>query len=487
MTKLTTSVYTGRVRRFLSAWWPEILLAAATLFFVFRELGTFPEIWTDEGLFVLMARSVANGHGYALPVFNFYWPFPNIVTAGPLLVVPVAASIKLFGFSMTAARLPMALYLLGSSAAFYFLCRKIDGVWSARFGTALLVTFSGFINTGKPVLGEIPGYFFFLLGLLALVSGTDRRHAVWAGVAFGLSVVTKLTFGLVFPAFIVAWLLSALLRKKEELVRWTIVGCCAFAVFAWWPLLLTLHGNIAKEVQLSFLAEGGKTLLYPLFHYSGDFLRFPFLIFDALLIVACFGFTHTAQRQRSTIVAFVLTFVLLNIMHVLSVPYPPWYRYFLPAHLAFLPFVPSGLRTLVRHKKTASALLLCMIAMQGWWQLTYRGATRGNEVQQASDALVRDYANERLVVVNSELYALLPQDHPGWYFVTTELTRRTYDAFPQFPTRQERHCLPEVRKLSDEDVALLPAGRVRTVFGRYRLILAAPGCVAEPLAESPVK
>lgn len=131
----------------LRSWLPEAFLALIALFFFVRELGTFPAAWGDDSLFMIVAREFAEGRGYMLPLLQQEWHYPYILGIGPTLILPVALTIKLLGFSVAAARIPMVIYLIGTCLCFYFFTRRIAGKPAAFWATLLLITLSAFVNT----------------------------------------------------------------------------------------------------------------------------------------------------------------------------------------------------------------------------------------------------------------------------------------------------------------------------------------------------
>lgn len=469
--------YHATIRRFLSKYWPEAMLLLVAAFFVLRELDTFPQIWTDEGLYVIVARAIASGRGYVLPTLTYDWSYPNVVSVGPPLLLPVALSIRLLGLSLFAARLPMALYLLATTCAFHWFTRRVAGLRNARFATGLLVTLSAFVNTGKPVMGEIPAFFFLAAGLLGYCNGRSVRTALLVGVAFGLSAMTKTTFGLLFPALFLAFCVAVARRERSEARLLFIVGLAAVATYAPWPLLLSMHGDIAAEMRQSALSQGGSNLFFPLIHFLPDFLRFQFVYFYVIAVLGALGMWALRRSLRLSLAVFIAAFAALHVMHVLSVPNPPWYRYFLPAHLILLPFVPSGMLFLVRKKWAGALILSAFILTQGWWQLTYHGATKDDEVVGAVQEFDRRYASTELVFSQPELFALLP-DNPHWQFITREILRRDYVPLPGLPLRQDQHCLPVVSKSGEEDLVGVALERVVPVFRRYVIIEPDKGCAS---------
>ncbi len=464
-----------RVRRTLLCYGPELLLSLLALYFAFRELGSFPEIWGDEGLFLVVARSLADGRGYVLPTFTYQWPYPNILMVGPPLLLPVALSIRILGFSMAAARLPMALYILGSCVLFYIFTKRAAGHSAARWATGLLITLSAFVNTGKPVLGEVPGFFFLLLGLLALQGKRRPRNDILAGLAFGLAAVTKLTYGLALPALLAPWLIALVRRQWKALSSVTVMGLTAALTLFLWTAFLFLHADLAREMNQFLLGNGGTELFVPLRQYLRDLVRFQYVYFDVLLLLSLIGIWKLKPALGWSMTAFIVTFIALNILHFVGPPTPPWYRYLLPAHLVLLPFVPTGARV-VLHARLSAALLAFFILAQGYWQWDHRGSRLANAVATAAAEVVRSYKDTDLVVTEGEIFALLPQDNPHWYFVTNELFRRTYDVFPSLPIRQEQHCLPVVQRMAEEDILNTPPDRIKRLYGSYVVLEPPESC-----------
>src|SRR5688572_26574291 len=117
---------------------PEISLIVLLGYFALRELGTFPASWEDDGLFMIVARNFAEGRGYMLPMLEHQWFYPYVLGIGPIVIAPSALAIKLLGFSVEAARIPMVLYLALASLGTYLLTQKLAGRTEALLATLLL-------------------------------------------------------------------------------------------------------------------------------------------------------------------------------------------------------------------------------------------------------------------------------------------------------------------------------------------------------------
>lgn len=457
----------------LRRWLPELGLTALTLFFVFRELGTFPTAWSDDSLFMIVAKNLATGHGYTLPVLHDTWRSPYILAVGPTLIGPVALSMKLFGMTVVAARLPMALFLLLTTIVTYAYTLQIADRFAARFSTLLLITLSAFVNTGKPVLGEIPGFFFLLLGLFLLFRfPSSRRVFATAGLCFGLSVITKLPYGLTFIALGLTWILLAIQRKWHALLLVTICITAGLATFLLLgPFLGITDPGFLRELNQYAVAEGGSELLRVLRANPTLLLRLPFLAFGCIAILGIAGLW--SQHKKLPQHVWLTTIFLITLFILYFMNNSGWYRHLLPAHLLLLPFVPIGAHHLFGQR--VAAVVLTLIALpQGLWQLDHRGSTRNNESVFAAGVLVKNYADTTLVILHPELFVLLPEN-PHWLFLSEELQWRKYERFGNLSLTQEQHCLPLVQKLNDDQQKEF-SGRTEKISGRYHIIQPPPSC-----------
>ncbi|MFH1443840.1 MAG: glycosyltransferase family 39 protein [Candidatus Peregrinibacteria bacterium] len=459
----------------LARWLPEFLLFAVFLFFALRRLGTFPAAWADDSLFMLVAKNLAQGHGYALPILGWDWPRPYILAVGPTLILPVAIAIKLGGFSVAVARLPMVLTLLGSVVACYVFVRRSGGVAAARWSVALLISLSAFINTGKPVLGEVPAFFFLMLGLL-LLQGTQQStlSAIGVGIAFGLSVVTKLPFGLVLPALGIAWIVAAIKRDKQEVIFWTIAGVCALLVALIGAYWMGLGKGFVDEMRI-FLFERRSVVPFdafvPIIKRPHDLLRSAYAHYILIALLACGGWWAVRSVMRRSLSIIIVVTAALFAAYFLNGP--GWYRALLPSTLLLFLFVPTGARALLG--KTGTLVLLSAIVLvQGYWQYTDGGSSGSTEAADAAQALITEWQEQDLVILSPEVFVRLPEN-PHWLFLSEELR----DEERQPPEIRERlalaRCFPIFRKESHENLEV-KQGTYFPVSGRYVFFPPAQPC-----------
>lgn len=452
----------------LKRWWPEMLIGAFALFFILRHLGTFPSAWEDDSFYMIIAKNIATGQGYTLPVYDYLWEHPFFLAVGPTLLWPVALSIKIFGFSVLSARIPMALYLLLTCIMLYRYVYVLAGRSSAQWALALLVSLSAFINTGKPVLGEIPGFLYMLLGLLTLHKADRQSSWMWhvlAGMLFGLAIVTKLTYGIVCIGLGMALLLTCTRREWRKAKMLFLSSCTTILVLLLFnPVLNIIHGDFVNEVHQFALSGGTGNFLHVLREQPELLLRFPYLYFGALLILGAIGMWQMHASLTRSEYAILISVITLFMFYFLN--NPGWYRHLLPAHLFLLPFVPSGAQYLCG-KRAAAVLLTVFIVLQGIWQLQYRGSTFSDEGERAAVTLEERFRTVKMVVEPPEIYVRLTPN-PLWFFISGEFHTRSYALFSSLPLTPAKHCLPLLRKANATDLKNYGSELI-AVAGRYVL------------------
>lgn len=453
--------------------WPEFLIALAATFFFLRELGSFPEAWQDDSLFMIVARNLAEGRGYVLPVLDHLWWGSYFLAVGPTVITPSALSIKLFGFSIAAARLPMVGYLAAQTVATYVLASRIGSRWNARAATILLVSFSAFVNTGKPVLGEIPGVLCIVAALLVWPRERSIRQALLCGTLLGLAFVTKTTMGIVYPALGCAWIV-AVLRRDPAWKDLLVVGIVSLLVIIpFMPILgMTDRGWLQEIVQYG-AADGGSGMLRVLREQPWLLLRFQYVYaLGVILPLGILGIYTSRKSLGATRAVFLGTVIALFVLYFLNER--GYFRHLLPAHLLLIPFVALGLRTLV-HARIATVILTVFVLAQGLWQLDHRGSRRLNEAQGVAEILERDFRETRMVIEPPELFVRLSfNEH--WLFLSEEFASRRFDRFPDLPMTQQEHCLPLLKKMGTSEQKNFSSQRIHKIADRYVILTPEANC-----------
>lgn len=461
------------MRTHLLRWWPEIALSTVSGYFIFRELGTFPAAWADDSLFMIVARELAAGRGYALPILEKHWLYPYSLGIGPTLILPVALATRLMGFSITVARLPMAGFLCGALATFYFFTFRMAGRHTARWAAALLITLSAFVNTGKPVLGEIPALLFLFLGLLLLQKKLTTMRSVAAGFCLGLAVLTKISFGLLYPAIGIAWLAFLFQRQWKDLRQLTIVGGMAVAAFLPWRMVEFLVSPGLINDILFLWGKGQREATAPfsvLLENPTTMFRAPFLAFGIFLVAGSLGFWKIRGSLSPALRLIAPPFILLVVLYFGSSFL--WYRHLLPAHVLLLPFVPIGLQTIFK-KRIAEIALVTIVVLQGIWQFKHWGASKSAEEAGVADAIVREFSEKPLIIQQAEMFIRLPEN-PRWLFLTNPLITSRLPP-PLGLLSKSQRCLPVLRKLGRGELQDF-GERTQSIGGRYFVIAPPPSC-----------
>ncbi|MDQ7030151.1 MAG: glycosyltransferase family 39 protein [Ardenticatenia bacterium] len=161
------------------------------------NLATAPPLWWDEGWTLMVARNVAEGRHYGR-LWNGMPVSPNMAAA-PTVVLPAAASFRLFGVGGWQGRLPALFYTV---IALCLLFRVTATLYSQR--TAVLVLWLTMLTPtvpdlhplvmGKQVLAEVPALVFLLAGYIGIFHvENQRRHStlITVGLLWGMALISK--------------------------------------------------------------------------------------------------------------------------------------------------------------------------------------------------------------------------------------------------------------------------------------------------------
>jgi hypothetical protein len=250
------------------------LLCGALLvyLFAFHNLTRFPAPWFDEGSHLHVPKTLVKYGVYAdisSEGFRYYGP---TIGVGPTVMLPIAAMFRVFGIGLLQARIVMALYLVAAVWAFFLLVEHLAGRWIAVLATILMLSSRSvlFLEYGRQLLGEVPGFFFLVAALYLWFSKwNESRHGRLAliGLLFGLAVVTKYQYLLFLaPTLVLAWLANALYYRTSPHRHFLIPGIIAAAVFGLWQLFtLQYLGPATAQENLALLRASAQAAA---FHFN---------------------------------------------------------------------------------------------------------------------------------------------------------------------------------------------------------------------------
>jgi hypothetical protein len=306
--------------------WRTALLGASValvLFLALYHLTAFPTTWFDEGSHLHVPKTLVRDGVYADVSSEGYRYYGPTIGVGPTVMLPLAAAFKAFGIGLLQARLVMVLYLLAAIYAFYRLGSRLGGYRLAYVAAAILVTSRGIamLETGREVLGEVPGLFFVVLFLGVWFSSWDRPslgRLALSGLLLGLAAITKYQYLLVLaPALILAWLANLVyyrsLSQRIYIVP-AVVGAICFLI--WQVYLVVYMGPATAGENLTLLrqaAAGAAAVFSPALmrRALGELLSLK-VYFGLLLPVLIYGFIVALPRnndgQRWGVLFFIVSF-----------------------------------------------------------------------------------------------------------------------------------------------------------------------------------
>jgi len=197
-------------------------------------------LWFDEGVNLSVSANMVRTGTYALSRPGGETdPFPAGVSTGPTVLLPIAAAFKLFGIGLVQGRIVTGTYLLLAVLFFFLVTDWLQGWKSAALACALFLTGAvanplvrGFpyepVTHARFVLGEVPGFFFLLLGVwlwgraLARLPYPHSNCLLFlAGLSWGLAIQTKMMYALILVAFVI-W--NALDRRVWRTLLFPVIG-----------------------------------------------------------------------------------------------------------------------------------------------------------------------------------------------------------------------------------------------------------------------
>ena len=303
----------------------------------------------DEGLYLALGREMHTTGDWITPTVD---GLPDY-SKPPLLEWAMQVAFLLFGVKLWAARLPVALAIVGLAWVAGRLAR--DEVGSDAEPVAILFTGTmlGVLRYGRLAMQDVPLALALALGLTCVwrvARGEDSRWLLGAGVAGAAAALLKGPVGPLLLALIATWWL---VRRRPDTLRsrWLLAAIGLGVVLAapWYVLMAERHGS-------AFLGQffGAENL--------GKF-RFPWTLAGEVgllvaLPVLALPWTLRA-RARGPAAALAWPWVAV-VLGVFSLPGLKHDHYVVPA-LVPLALLASGPSSVAGRR--ASAALLGVIAV----------------------------------------------------------------------------------------------------------------------------
>lgn len=326
-------------------------LFAVVAFFATYKLTESPPTWYDEGIYIQVAQSFSERGTQTIQVAPDEFRQVDFLTVGYPLIAPVAASLKLFGNTLLAARLSMVLFILLCAASAWMLLYRLLGRREALLGLMLLATFPILYGNGKNVLGEVPGLFYSMLALLALHRlQTQRFEGVENYALLGLAAGPVAATKPIFMLMPLAIGLVLLLHIQSIPLRVKHIGAALGAFLA--PLALWGYlqfGQVDPSAILAYYANpyGVASITGTVMQNLLGFLTETTPLYcAALMLLWIAALVIRLYRKESISLVEESAFVFSVLILIAYLRTAGWYRYLFEAMVFALMFAPHSLQIL---------------------------------------------------------------------------------------------------------------------------------------------
>lgn len=214
-------------------WYIVFFLCIISAVFLFYRLGAFPLSDWDEGIYSNISGEIARSHSWG----SFHLQGTAWYEKEPIGFWAMALSLKVFGFSAFALRLPAALMSIFLAPCFFLIARKF-------FRRGLSVVLSG-LFLFSPVLWhahmlktadlDALSLSFFLLSLVAYLYAREKKIWWLCAVFLALGFLSRGVLGFVHFFVILGAEMARPYFKKE---RWSIAQIGLFFLLSFFPWVL---------------------------------------------------------------------------------------------------------------------------------------------------------------------------------------------------------------------------------------------------------
>lgn len=321
--------------------WSVACLAAMGVALCWK-LGGYPLLDPDEGRNAEVAREAAVQHAWVVPTLDGL-PYVD----KPILYFAAGAvSIRLFGATPAAARLPSVIFTLATAVLVAWFARRTLSVTSAWTATVAYLATPFALAYARTVIFDSALTFFVVGALVAFYVAIEdvptvagRRYAEWraplAWACIALGVMTKGPVAIALPLLVAvpfaAW------RRRLRAIFDPVGVLTGVAILL--PWLFAISRRVPDFFHYALVVETGRRLLTNAMHRSGPWWYFfPILIGAALpwAVIALAGFRIRTLKRDGALdprTVFLLLWIALPlVLFTLSHSKRPQY---------ILPLVPA--------------------------------------------------------------------------------------------------------------------------------------------------
>ncbi|MFC1700276.1 glycosyltransferase family 39 protein [Patescibacteria group bacterium] len=202
------------------------VLALVSTILLFWNLGKNHLVPWDEAIYAKIAKNMVIDGEYIVQRWHNHWE-SVWYEKPPLYMWFMAFFMKILGFNAWAARLPSALFGLGTVIMTYLLGKKLFNKTVGFISGLALITTTQFLYYSRASMLDVTATFFLVLSLyIYLLAVEKEKRGLWilSGVVVGLSVMIKGVVGLLPFPIIVIYELYLLFTKQEKLNKERIMN-----------------------------------------------------------------------------------------------------------------------------------------------------------------------------------------------------------------------------------------------------------------------
>ncbi|MDP3999629.1 MAG: glycosyltransferase family 39 protein [bacterium] len=414
---MNNSIY----QNFIKEHWPRVVLGAILLIFLtgsWATLTTKPRLWIDEAKSIELARSFLGFGKLNVQIApGEFTDFPELLqSTGYPVTVPLAIFFKIFGYGLVQARIYMLIWMAIALMAIFVVGRSLFGEKLSLLSVGLIVTFASFHDSGRTVVGEIPGFIFLLIGFYLWL---NKNSYFWSGVLWGLAIVTKPS---VFTWILPVMLVIFLLEKSGFFKKLMLVGLGALPAAAGW-VLLVLEQPFSKSAWVGILNfyqnpySAGSLMENVAQNLLNAPLSTTLIYFGILFILLWRVRTKEENIKLKSLYSFIIIYGIFAFIYYLRSP--GWLRYILIAELLILFVLPAVLSSLLIRVKLFIAklklnprrlpvgLALALIVIQLTHLFTGAQIFYSDSEIKASRFLNEEFLNQSIGTINSLALSVL--------------------------------------------------------------------------------
>ncbi|MGH9365208.1 MAG: ArnT family glycosyltransferase [Thermoanaerobaculia bacterium] len=340
--------------------WASLLLSV--LFFSSLHVGGLGGY--DDAFYASEGKHMLRSHDWLTVRYNGHrnCQYP------PLFIWLEAFSMRLFGISDFAAKLPSAVCGLGVVLLVFGITRRLTrSFWMPIVAMWVMALSYDFLKLATHAMTDVPFTLFFTLAVFFFVSARERPGRLfWSGVSVAAGLLTRSILGFLPLGIFAAFLLIARPVAPRFLAWFGVCVLIALGIPASWYLLgpgrpcLTEHVTFLQHLAvlhdggLGRLASNIRQLLGAMLVYATGLLG-RYLPWWPFMVAGLLAQSRAMRRARDPLATLLVLWVG-SVFGLMSFSEARFFRYLLPAFPAFAILTAVAIRRWVERRRPRTIL-----------------------------------------------------------------------------------------------------------------------------------